>query len=46
MPAEYVFLDEWTVEAPQKRVFAALAGARTYPRWWRPVYKEVEGASL
>jgi uncharacterized protein YndB with AHSA1/START domain len=42
MAAEYVFVDEWTVDAPQERVFAALADARSYPRWWTPVYQEVE----
>jgi uncharacterized protein YndB with AHSA1/START domain len=41
--AEYVFIDEWDVDAPQAAVFAALADARTYPRWWRPVYLAVEG---
>jgi uncharacterized protein YndB with AHSA1/START domain len=43
MAKEYVFLDEWDVEAPQEAVFEALADARTYPEWWRPVYIEVEG---
>jgi uncharacterized protein YndB with AHSA1/START domain len=42
---EYVFADEWVVEAPQEAVFAALADARTYPEWWKPVYIEVEGNS-
>ena len=42
MAAEYVFVDEWEVEAPQERVFDALADARTYPEWWTPIYKEVE----
>jgi uncharacterized protein YndB with AHSA1/START domain len=42
MAAEYVFVDEWDVEAPQDRVFEALADARTYPEWWTPIYKEVE----
>jgi hypothetical protein len=40
---EYVFIDEWDVNAPQEAVFEALADARTYPRWWRPVYIAVEG---
>jgi uncharacterized protein YndB with AHSA1/START domain len=40
--AEYLFVDEWDVDAPQERVFDALADARTYPDWWRPTYKEVE----
>ena len=42
MAAEYVFIDEWDVDAPQERVFDALADARTYPEWWTPIYKEVE----
>ncbi len=43
MAKEYVFLDEWDVDAPQEAVFEALADARTYPDWWKPVYIEVEG---
>jgi Polyketide cyclase / dehydrase and lipid transport len=43
MANEYVFLDEWDVDAPQEAVFEALADARTYPEWWKPVYIEVEG---
>jgi hypothetical protein len=39
---EYVFIDEWNVDAPQERVFDALADARTYPEWWTPIYREVE----
>jgi uncharacterized protein YndB with AHSA1/START domain len=39
---EYVFIDEWDVDAPQEQVFDALADARTYPEWWRPVYIAVE----
>ena len=42
MPGEYVFIDEWDVAAPQEAVFDALADARSYPRWWRPVYIGVE----
>src|SRR5688500_7252584 len=42
MAAEYVFIDEWEVEAPAEAVFEALADARTYPQWWRPVYLKVE----
>jgi uncharacterized protein YndB with AHSA1/START domain len=42
---EYVFVDEWNVDAPQEAVFEALADARTYPEWWKPVYIEVEGDS-
>jgi uncharacterized protein YndB with AHSA1/START domain len=40
---EYVFVDEWDVDAPQEVVFDALADARTYPAWWTPVYTSVEG---
>jgi mannose-6-phosphate isomerase-like protein (cupin superfamily)/uncharacterized protein YndB with AHSA1/START domain len=39
---EYVFVDEWSVRAPIDAVFAALADARTYPDWWRPVYLDVQ----
>lgn len=39
---EYAFLDEWQVAAPREAVFAALADARSYPLWWRPVYIEAE----
>jgi uncharacterized protein YndB with AHSA1/START domain len=39
---EYVFIDEWDVDAPQERVFGALADARTYPEWWTPTYKQVD----
>ena len=42
MPSEYVFIDEWDVDAPPEAVFDALADARTYPEWWRPVYIAVE----
>jgi len=38
----YAFVDEWDVEAPPVAVFAAIANARSYPQWWRPVYIEVE----
>jgi uncharacterized protein YndB with AHSA1/START domain len=38
----YVFVDEWDVAAPPEAVFDALADARTYPRWWTPVYIDVE----
>ena len=41
MAGEYVFIDEWDVDAPQERVFDALADTRTYPDWWTPTYKEV-----
>ena len=43
MAKEYVFRDEWDADAPQQALFEALADARTYPEWWVPVYKEVEG---
>jgi uncharacterized protein YndB with AHSA1/START domain/quercetin dioxygenase-like cupin family protein len=39
---EYLFVDEWDVAAPRERVFAAIADARTYPQWWRPVYIDVD----
>jgi uncharacterized protein YndB with AHSA1/START domain/mannose-6-phosphate isomerase-like protein (cupin superfamily) len=39
---EYLFVDEWDVAAPQQAVFDALADARTYPRWWTPVYIDVD----
>lgn len=42
MAAEYVFIDEWEVDAPIEAVFEALADARTYPQWWRPVYLDVQ----
>jgi uncharacterized protein YndB with AHSA1/START domain/mannose-6-phosphate isomerase-like protein (cupin superfamily) len=42
--APYVFVDEWDVAAPPEAVFDALADTRTYPRWWRPVYLDVESA--
>jgi quercetin dioxygenase-like cupin family protein/uncharacterized protein YndB with AHSA1/START domain len=38
----YIFVDEWDVAAPPEAVFDAVADARTYPRWWRPVYLDVE----
>jgi quercetin dioxygenase-like cupin family protein/uncharacterized protein YndB with AHSA1/START domain len=38
----YEFVDEWDVAAPPEAVFDALADARSYPRWWRPVYIGVE----
>jgi uncharacterized protein YndB with AHSA1/START domain len=40
---EYVFVDEWDVDAPQEAVFDALADAHTYPEWWSGVYLAVEG---
>ena len=45
MPGEYVFIEEWDVDAPQEAVFEALADASTYPEWWRPVYKSVDADS-
>ena len=45
MAREYVFVDEWDVDAPVEAVFDALADARTYPEWWRPVYRSVDGES-
>jgi uncharacterized protein YndB with AHSA1/START domain len=38
---EYVFVDEWDVAAPPESVFAAIADARSYPTWWKPVYLDV-----
>ncbi len=38
----YVFIDQWEVAAPPEAVFDAIADARSYPQWWRPVYLEVE----
>ena len=40
--SEYLFVDEWDVAAPREAVFDALADARTYPRWWTPVYIDVD----
>jgi Cupin domain len=39
---EYLFVDEWDVAAPRPAVFDAIADARSYPEWWKPVYLEVE----
>ncbi len=41
---EYVFVDEWDVDAPRESVFAAISDARSYPAWWKPVYLGVESA--
>ena len=38
----YVFIDQWEVAAPPEAVFDAIADARSYPQWWRPVYLDVE----
>jgi hypothetical protein len=43
MASEYVFVDEWDVDAPPAVVYDVVADARTYPDWWKPVYKTVEG---
>src|SRR5947209_6428188 len=42
MAGQYLFIDEWDVDAPQDAVFDALADARTYPQWWTPTYLEVD----
>jgi uncharacterized protein YndB with AHSA1/START domain len=42
MAREYVFIDEWDVDAPQEQIFMALADSRTYPEWWIPTYLEVQ----
>ena len=42
MAREYVFIDEWHVDAPPEPVFDAIADATTYPDWWRPVYLSAE----
>jgi len=39
---EYVFVDDWDVAAPRESVFAAIADARSYPTWWKPVYLDVD----
>jgi quercetin dioxygenase-like cupin family protein/uncharacterized protein YndB with AHSA1/START domain len=38
----YRFVDEWDVSGAPEAVFEAIADARSYPRWWRPVYLDVE----
>ena len=38
---EYVFVDEWDVDAPIDAVHAAVGNAGTYPEWWRPTYLDV-----
>ncbi|MDF2748685.1 MAG: hypothetical protein K0S98_2972 [Propionibacteriaceae bacterium] len=35
---QYVFIDEWDVDAPQEQVFDVLVDSRTYPEWWTPTY--------
>ena len=42
MAPEYVFIDEWDVDAPIEAVFRALADAETYPEWWKSVYKSAK----
>jgi uncharacterized protein YndB with AHSA1/START domain/mannose-6-phosphate isomerase-like protein (cupin superfamily) len=42
----YAFSDEWDVDAPREAVFAALADSESYPRWWRPVYLDVESGGV
>jgi uncharacterized protein YndB with AHSA1/START domain len=39
---DYGFVDEWDVAAPREAVFDAIADARSYPEWWKPVYIDVE----
>ena len=41
MSAEYIFIDEWDVNAPIETTFQTLADWRTYPAWWKPVYLAV-----
>src|SRR3954454_4251424 len=41
-PGEEVFAEEWAAPPPPDAVFAALADARSYPRWWTPVYLDVD----
>jgi quercetin dioxygenase-like cupin family protein/uncharacterized protein YndB with AHSA1/START domain len=41
MSRPYLFVDQWDVAARPEAVFDALADARTYPLWWRPVYLDV-----
>ena len=38
MARQYVFGDEWDVNAPQDQVFDVLVDPRTYPEWWMPPY--------
>jgi predicted ester cyclase/mannose-6-phosphate isomerase-like protein (cupin superfamily)/uncharacterized protein YndB with AHSA1/START domain len=39
---EYAFVDQWEVAAPPDAVYDVLVDAQTYPRWWRPVYIDVQ----
>jgi hypothetical protein len=43
MADEYVFVDEWDVDASRQAVYDAVSDPRTYPDWWKPVYISVEG---
>ena len=36
------FVDEWDVAAGPAAVFDVLADGRTYPLWWRPVYRDAQ----
>jgi uncharacterized protein YndB with AHSA1/START domain len=38
----YEFVDEWEVSAPATAVYDVLVDGRTYPRWWRRVYIDVQ----
>jgi quercetin dioxygenase-like cupin family protein/uncharacterized protein YndB with AHSA1/START domain len=38
----YMFVDQWDVAAPPEAVFDAIADARSYPTWWKPVYIDVD----
>ena len=38
----YEFADEWDVSASPQAVYDVLVDGRTYPRWWRPVYIDVQ----
>ena len=38
MVRQYVFVDEWDVDAPQEQVFDIVVDTRTYPEWWTPTY--------
>jgi mannose-6-phosphate isomerase-like protein (cupin superfamily)/uncharacterized protein YndB with AHSA1/START domain len=39
---EYLFVDEWDVDAPREAVYRAISDGRTYPQWWKPVYIAVD----
>jgi mannose-6-phosphate isomerase-like protein (cupin superfamily)/uncharacterized protein YndB with AHSA1/START domain len=41
-PRDYLFVDEWDVDAPREAVFEAIADGSTYTDWWTPVYISVE----